>query len=98
MLKKFMNDMTREELIAYSYSTFPNTAVNSDILDYFEETRVDAACSLFSKDKVSLKKASSVAGMSVDDFILELGRQNIPSFTVSESAFKKSMDCLERIC
>ncbi|RNJ78094.1 MAG: hypothetical protein EB829_05430, partial [Nitrosopumilus sp. H8] len=46
-VKKFMNDMSREELIAYSYSTFPDTAVNSDILDYFEATRVDAACSLF---------------------------------------------------
>lgn len=88
-LKKFMNDMSYDELIAYSYSTFPETAENPDILRRFEGIRVSAACSLFVKKKVTLEKASMVAGSLRSDFIAILEDRGIPAYTATVDGFRR---------
>jgi len=70
-VKKFMNDMGLWELIAFSYSTFPETTENSDVVEQFEDTRLDSACSLFYKGKISIEKAASIAGISLEEMITE---------------------------
>lgn len=94
-VKKFMNDMDLWELIAYSYSTFPETTENSDVVEQFEDTRLDAACSLFQRKKVSIEKAASIAGIYLEDMIEELKRRKISPFKATSSSFKKSLKYLE---
>lgn len=96
-VKKFMNDMGLWELIAYSYSTFPETTENSDVVKQFEETRIDSACSLFMRKKISVEKAASIAGLSLEDFISELKLRKIPAFQVNHSDFLKSLQSIESI-
>ena len=96
-VKKFMNDMGLWELIAYSYSTFPETTENSDVVKQYEETRIDSACSLFQRKKASVEKAAAIAGTSIDNFIVELKKRNIPAFTLTYSDFKKSLENIESI-
>lgn len=96
-VKKFMNDMSYDELIAYSYSTFPETDVNSDILKRFERIRASAACSLFAKKKVTLEKASMIAGLLRNDFIAILEERGIPAYTATIDNFRRSLKELENI-
>lgn len=96
-LKKFMNDMSYDELIAHSYSTFPKTTANSDILKRFEGIRVSAACSLFAKKKVTLEKASMIAGLLRSDFISILEDRVIPAHTATIDGFRRSLKELECI-
>lgn len=95
-VKKFMNDMSFNELVAYSYSTFPETAVNSDSLELFEKTRIEAARLMFVKKKATLKKASRIAGMSLDDFVMILEGHGIPAYVATVASFRRSMKELGR--
>lgn len=96
-VKNFMNDMDQWELIDYSYATFPETTVNSDVLDQFRKTRLDAACSLFQRKKISVEKGASIAGITLDSFLNELKKRNISAFSLNNENFKKSIDYLENI-
>ena len=93
--KKFFGDLSEDELIAYSYSTFPNTTSNSEIIIRFNVTRVPAAVSLFKRQKVSLKKASKIAGLSEEEFISKLQMKGIPAFYSRQSNFKETLKNIE---
>ena len=89
--------MDQWELIDYSYATFPETTINSDVLDQFHKTRLDAACSLFQRKKISVEKGSAIAGIALDLFIKELKKRNISAFSLDNENFKKSVEYLENI-
>ncbi len=90
-VKKFLNDMKYWELIAYSYSSFPETTINSEIRAEFQKTKIDSAISLFKKNKISLKKAASNADIQVEDFEKLLKEKNIPSYSLKKEDFEKSL-------
>lgn len=94
-VKKFMNDMDLWELIAYSYATFPETTENSDVVNQFEDTRLDAACSLLQRKKISVEKGASIAGVPLEDFISELKKRSITPFSVKHLDFKESIKKIE---
>jgi len=70
-VKQFMNDMTKNELIAFIYSSFEEYTHKSDVLDVFFRTRERASFSLYKKGKVSIGKAAEIAGLNLSDFIDE---------------------------
>ena len=90
-LKGLMNDMTYEEMIAFSHSMFPETTTNSKIIDQFERTRIDAACSLFRKDKISLERAACVAGVPRAEFIDVLEGRGIPAYVADPDGVRAAM-------
>ena len=89
--KSFLNEMNRKELIAFSYSTFPETTHKPQINDEFNNTRFNSALSLFKRQKISLNKASSIAGMSEKEFSQELMKRKIHSHSISKSDFDSSL-------
>lgn len=96
-IKSFLNEMTYWELIAYSYSAHPETASQSDIKPGFRKNRMSAAVNLFKRKKVSLKKAASIAGKSVDEFEQILLEKRVNPYELTEEKYAKSMKLIEGI-
>ena len=95
--KEFLNDMNFRELIAFSYSTFPETTSKSDIFPEFMQTRLGSAISLFKRNKISLKKAISISGINESEFLNELKKKNISPYSINKSSFDSSLRYLESI-
>jgi len=96
-LKAFLNDMDYWDLIAFSYSTFPETTSKSEIRPEFHKHRIHAAVNLFKKQKVTVNKAASIAGMDVEEFLEELKKRKIPAYSTSKTDFEKSLKLLENL-
>jgi len=77
-IKRFLNELTEEELIAYTYSQWPEDASNSLIKESFLKNRVRIAINLFKKGKISLERGAIIAGMSIRDFMKTLSNRKIP--------------------
>jgi predicted HTH domain antitoxin len=71
-VKEFLNDMTEEELLVFTYYTYKDMIQESVKLRKAIEHRREAAESLYRKDKVSLEKAAELAGMRISDFRREV--------------------------
>ena len=95
--KKFFNEMRYWEIIAFSYSTHPETTINSEIKPDFEKRRLPAAIDLFKKRKISLKKAASVAGVSTEKFKEELSKRQIYPYELNEEKYTESLRLIENI-
>ncbi len=76
-MKIFLNDLSKEELIAFIYSSFPDFAKESDILEVFDGTRYKASISLLKKNKVSLEKAAEIAGYDLSTYIEKIKSESI---------------------
>ncbi len=76
-MKSFLNDMTEDELLAYVYFSFPEMTKQSVKLDQAKKARESAAIKLFSHGKLSIGKASQIAGMNKEKFIYELRKRKI---------------------
>ena len=79
-MKRFLNNLTKEELLGFIYYSYPEMRVDSVEFAEIDKNRVQIAISLFGKSKVSLGKAALIAGMSQDDFISELKATGIKVF------------------
>ena len=95
--KKFFNEMNYWEIIAFSYSAHPETTANSKIKADFEKKRLPAAVDLFKRRKISLKKATSIAGVSTDKFKEELSKRKIYPYELDEKKYKESLRLIENI-
>lgn len=67
--KKFLNDISKDELLVFVYISFPEFTTESGIEKRIYNIRVPMAISLYKKNKVSLEKASFLAGMPLEGFI-----------------------------
>ncbi|ADC65800.1 protein of unknown function UPF0175 [Ferroglobus placidus DSM 10642] len=76
-VKRELNDLTEDELLAYIYFTFPEMTSESKALERILKKRKWLALSLYRKGKVSLSKASQIAGVSVSEFSKFLRSKNI---------------------
>ncbi|MCJ7430139.1 UPF0175 family protein [Candidatus Bathyarchaeota archaeon] len=79
-MKRFLNNLTKEELLGFIYYSYPEMRVDSVEFAEIDKNRVQIAISLFGKRKVSLGKAALIAGMSQDDFISELKATGVRVF------------------
>jgi len=79
-MKRFLNNLTREELLGFIYYSYPKMRIDSVEFADIDKNRVSIAVSLFEKQKVSLGKAAQIAGMSQADFIIELKATGIKVF------------------
>ncbi|NIP62206.1 MAG: hypothetical protein GWN01_16195 [Nitrosopumilaceae archaeon] len=96
-IKEFFNDMNYWELISFSYSTFPETTLKSEIRTDFQKHRINAAINLFKRKKLSLSKAIKVAGISEEEFVKLLKKRGISPYSLDEETYKKSLDIIEGI-
>ena len=68
-MKMQMNDMTEREAVAYTYSQHPEFAEKSKRYGEYEEFRVEAARSLYQKDKASIRLSVQISGMGHQEFV-----------------------------
>ena len=61
--KLFLNDLTQDELLLFIYVSYPDFAKESTVYDRVLANRIKNAKLLYTKDKVSLKKAAFLAGL-----------------------------------
>ncbi|MFC6825660.1 hypothetical protein [Halopelagius fulvigenes] len=67
-IKDFANDLSRDELLVYVYYTYPEMTKNSMEKEGLEGKRKQVARHLYERGKVSLEKASELAGVPMSEF------------------------------
>lgn len=72
--KDFLNDLTSDELLVYTYVSFPDFTIESVKKKEVLSKRKPVATSLYKKGKVSLEKAAFLAGLPLEGFIRYLER------------------------
>lgn len=80
-MKSFLNNLTKDELLGLIYFSYPKMRTESVEFERIEENRLPIAIRLYEKGKVSLGKASEVAGLSQEDFMEILREKGIPVFS-----------------
>jgi predicted HTH domain antitoxin/uncharacterized protein YwgA len=79
-MKRFLNNLTKEELLGFIYYSYPKMRIDSVEFAEIDKNREQIATSLFGKGKVSLGKAALIAGMSQADLINALKATGIKVF------------------
>lgn len=79
--KNFLNNLSQEELLGFIYFSYPEMKLESLKFEGILPKRKFIALSLFKKHKISLEKASEIAGISVEKFIQFLRERKIPIFS-----------------
>jgi len=67
--KEFLNDLTQDELLLFTYVSYPEFKAESAVYDRVIRKRIPIAVSLYKKGKVSLEKAAFLAGLPVEKFL-----------------------------
>ncbi len=73
--KEFMNDMSADELLAYTYFTHEKPEeLEKESIPYKRllGKRKQLALSLYFNEKISAQKAAQVAGLDLEDFLVEV--------------------------
>ena len=73
--KEFLNDLTRDELLAFTYFSYPSQdELERESIEYKDllPKRRRLAMSMYLKDKISAQKAAQIAGEHLEDFLKEL--------------------------
>ncbi len=76
-IKDFLNDMTESELLGFVYFSYPEMRDESLKFKEVERKRKGIALSLLRRGKISVEKASEIAGISVERLIQESRRRGI---------------------
>ncbi len=67
--KKFLNDLSEDELLLFIYVSHPDFTKESGVYERVIRKRIPASISLYRKGKVSLEKAAFLAGLPVEMFL-----------------------------
>jgi uncharacterized protein YwgA len=67
--KEFLNDLTMDELLLFTYVSYPKFKEESAVYERVIRKRIPTAVSLYKKGKVSLEKAAFLAGLPVEQFL-----------------------------
>ena len=76
-MKELFDGLTSDEVCALTYFTFPDTTSESLILDRIIENRQKLALNLYKKNKISVEKASEIAGIPLMEMYQLLSKNNI---------------------
>jgi predicted HTH domain antitoxin len=96
-IKQFLNDMNTWEMIAFVYSTYPETTKNSDVVPEFEKNRLDSAVRLFQRNMVSLERAARISGQTMDEFVHALKQRKVQTSNQDTEGFKEDLKFLEHL-
>lgn len=75
--KDFLNDLSKDEILAFIYFSYPSPEeLEKESIEYKEllPKRKRLAISMYKKDKISAQKAAQIAGIDLEDFLKELKR------------------------
>lgn len=69
--KELLNDLTRDELLAFIYFSYPSDNIAKESIEYKDllPKRKNLAMSMYHKDKISVQKAAQIAGEDLEDFL-----------------------------
>ena len=73
--KEFLNDLTKDELLAFTYFSYPSQdGLEKESVEYKDliPKRQRLAISIYQKGKISAQKAAEIAGEHLEDFLEEL--------------------------
>lgn len=70
--KSLLNDLSKDELLAFVYFSYHNFTGESLILGDVIKKRIPNIIALYKKDKISLAKAASLAGVCIEEFLDKL--------------------------
>lgn len=90
-VKSFLNDMTRDELLVFVYSTFKEFAEESEVKEEIERKRLNVSISLFKKHKISLKRAAAIANLPINDFVALLESRKIPIYEYTDEELREEL-------
>jgi predicted HTH domain antitoxin len=76
-MKRLCNDLNTDEMLALVYHTYPEMTIESLVKNKIESERERIALSLLKKGKISIGKASEIAGISVNSFYKLLKEKGI---------------------
>jgi uncharacterized protein YwgA len=67
--KKFLNDLTQDELLLFTYVSYPKYKEESAVYERVIRKRIPLAISLYKKEKISLEKAAFLAGLPIEKLL-----------------------------
>lgn len=67
--KSFLNDLSKEELLAFIYFSYPDMKKESIEYQKLIPLRKRLALKLYRKEKVSLERAAIIAGLTLEEFL-----------------------------
>lgn len=76
-MKQLCNDLNTDEMLALVYHAYPEMTIESLVKDRIDKKRRKIALSLLKKGKVTMGKASEIAGMSMNSFYEMLKEKKI---------------------
>ena|SRR2546422_1648946 len=79
-VKGLLNDLSKDELLAFVYFLYPDMITESEELEDLLPKREGLAVRLFEKGKVGLEKGALVAGVDVPKFASILGKRGIARY------------------
>jgi predicted HTH domain antitoxin len=94
-IKILLNDLDMWEVISFIYSSYPETTTNSDVIDGYNNNKIQSAIKLFIKEKVSLEKAANIAGKPIEEFIEILKKNNVSAFEIDKKQLEDDLSYLE---
>lgn len=71
--KAFLNSLSEDELLVFTYFSYPEMVTGSVVKEHAESVRVPRAIALYKKGKVSLEKGAELAGLPLSDFKKRVG-------------------------
>lgn len=93
--KTFLNDLSRDELLVFIYSTFRDFTDESIVREEIEKKKLPVAISLFRKRKVSLERASKIAEVTLQEFASILKDRSIPAYDYSDEELLEELQSSE---
>lgn len=76
-IKELLNDLSKDELLAFVYFTFPEMTKESLEIENIKRRRKKLALKLYRKGKISLAKAAEISGLSIEEFMSILRKEQI---------------------
>jgi len=67
--KEFLNDLTQDEILLFTYVSYPKFKEESAVYERVIRKRIPIAVSLYKMGKVSLEKSAFLAGLPVEKFL-----------------------------
>lgn len=75
--KEMFNDLTADELLAYVYSAYPDTATRSPAYDRVAPNMERHVMSMLKKGKITSERASELLGRPLEDILKLAGKMRI---------------------
>ena len=67
--KEFIGNLTNDEILLFIYASYPDYTIESTEYRRIMKSRVKNSISIYKKGVVSLEKAASLAGVSIETFL-----------------------------